>query len=484
MRPRKYEHLARQISADYKGGSKEPLPSVAVLASRYDVSYVTMWKAIRHARQQGLLHSGKPKNVAPRRIYEKIKAAILEGDYRRGRPLPKQVYLAGTYHVSAHTIIAALRRLANEDLVHKKGKRWIAGPPHPARKAAGFADSSNPVVLLVLPNEYDWYRIDSSDIRAQFTIPFAQEMDRYGFQLELAREIGDREITRAELKAQLSRTMKRVRALGRRYAGTLFIYFQQSRTGVIFHEWVEQLLRYKKPVVFFDFANQWPQFTRGYVHNYRHYYRLYQDESQALHLALSTLENNGHRRIGYPDCGDGSWIRHRFEHLLAIARTRSADIKCATALPAHGRSLVEHTYQTAHAALTRRFETLYQKRVSRHFIGLLYNCICSLTALCEKHKPTAIIAPNDVFGREMHFWLEQIGISIPSDLSLISFDNLPFSVAFPISTIDFGFGKLAYLAAHALIGDIPVRADRKGQIGGTCTIAHRGSVGRLAGSGV
>jgi hypothetical protein len=46
-------------------------------------------------------------------------------------------------------------------------------------------------------------------------------------------------------------------------------------------------------------------------------------------------------------------------------------------------------------------------------------------------------------------------------VSLLSFDNNHYSRPFSISSIDFGFGELAYRAAHAFLGDIPVKADHK-----------------------
>jgi DNA-binding LacI/PurR family transcriptional regulator len=78
---------------------------------------------------------------------------------------------------------------------------------------------------------------------------------------------------------------------------------------------------------------------------------------------------------------------------------------------------------------------------------------------------------------EYYFWFRAAGIAIPRDLSMISFDNMTQSIFLPVSTIDFGLARLGYLAAHLLIGDIAVRADRHGFVPGPCTLADRGSIG-------
>jgi len=62
-------------------------------------------------------------------------------------------------------------------------------------------------------------------------------------------------------------------------------------------------------------------------------------------------------------------------------------------------------------------------------------------------------------------------------LSLVFFGNILESSEYPISSIDFGFDRLACLAAHILIGDIPIRANQDGTIAGPCTCVDRGSVG-------
>jgi DNA-binding LacI/PurR family transcriptional regulator len=93
---------------------------------------------------------------------------------------------------------------------------------------------------------------------------------------------------------------------------------------------------------------------------------------------------------------------------------------------------------------------------------------------------TAIVAPNDRLAHAYYLWCKDAGIEIPRGLSLVGFDNLPESVGFPVASIDFGFARLGYLAAHILIGDIPVNENHEGVIAGIPTLIDSGSVERPA----
>lgn len=103
----------------------------------------------------------------------------------------------------------------------------------------------------------------------------------------------------------------------------------------------------------------------------------------------------------------------------------------------------------------------------------------SLASLVLNKSVTAIIALNNELARKYYYWFKLARIDIPARLSMISFDDTPESVTFPITTIDFGLSRLGYLAAHIMIGDIPVKADREGKIPGVCELVDRGSVARI-----
>jgi len=84
--------------------------------------------------------------------------------------------------------------------------------------------------------------------------------------------------------------------------------------------------------------------------------------------------------------------------------------------------------------------------------------------------------------KEIHLWLKFAGVRIPDDISLVSFDNAIDHYHQPISTVDFGFARMGYQAAHVFIGDIPIRSGPHGDMPGVCALIDKGSVGEVAGN--
>ena len=93
-------------------------------------------------------------------------------------------------------------------------------------------------------------------------------------------------------------------------------------------------------------------------------------------------------------------------------------------------------------------------------------------------RPTAFLAMNDVLAKEYYLWFRALGLRIPRDLSIISFDNMYESKAYGIASVDFGYADMGYRAAHLLIGDIPVATDgRRWHIRPEPVLHDRGSIG-------
>ncbi|OZM56333.1 LacI family transcriptional regulator [Lottiidibacillus patelloidae] len=76
--------------------------------------------------------------------------------------------------------------------------------------------------------------------------------------------------------------------------------------------------------------------------------------------------------------------------------------------------------------------------------------------LSLKEPPTAIIAADDIMAFGMLKTLDEIGISVPDDLSIVSFNNIMLSEVSrpPLSTVDINIYQLGYQAAKCLIEKI------------------------------
>ena len=75
-------------------------------------------------------------------------------------------------------------------------------------------------------------------------------------------------------------------------------------------------------------------------------------------------------------------------------------------------------------------------------------------------------------------YLDAKGMAVPDQLSLVGIDEYDGSLIRGIDTYDFQVGQMGYLAAHCMIGDIPIKRNRKGIVEWPGTMVERGSVRR------
>jgi DNA-binding LacI/PurR family transcriptional regulator len=101
-----------------------------------------------------------------------------------------------------------------------------------------------------------------------------------------------------------------------------------------------------------------------------------------------------------------------------------------------------------------------------------------LTALMYHPDVTAVVAANDKAARNYIMRsLAELGIRVPEDVSLLSFDNQFRETCAPPTTVDFGFFDLGYKSFHALVGDVPVSINRHNEIRAIPFIVDRDTVG-------
>jgi DNA-binding LacI/PurR family transcriptional regulator len=103
--------------------------------------------------------------------------------------------------------------------------------------------------------------------------------------------------------------------------------------------------------------------------------------------------------------------------------------------------------------------------------------------MIEQHGITALLGANDEYARYLYYKLLSSGFRVPGDFSMVSFDNYPDLLPLPVSSVDFGFGHLGYMAFHAILQDITVKRGRRGDIPARAIVVHRGSVAPPPGSG-
>jgi DNA-binding transcriptional regulator YhcF (GntR family) len=501
MREKSFEEIANRLAQAISSDPAYRLPRIVDLADQYGVSYPTMWKALNVLVGKGLIASRPGKKLAiiagpddrssigesaQDRLFATIKQRIIDGTYASGKPFPKAGYFAVTEGVSYLTIAQAFVRLRKENLAHKAKNRWIAGPEDSPRFLArrrSFGDA--PVVLVLIADIHYWIRYFSDGFNSRFMLPFTAETGNRGIRLApvLVDTIADELIG---MPAGREEIHSAIASLGDQYCGTLIVSVFPAEFDL--DKWIIELVNFGKPVVLFDSVGGRGDLTRGRLSHrpvIARYYRCYLDEQKAVDIAVDTLAGHGHRAIGIHGAQAADWAQRRAALIAQRAAEHSPPLACATAGPPEPR----WGFSDLNTSEIHSFVSSLADRGAGHprskasFRTMLIDEAKSLVSLITRHQATAIIGLNDRMAREYYFWLKAAGMDVPGDMSLISFDNLPHSALMPISTMDFGFERLGYAAAHIFIGDIPIMEDANGFIAGACALVDRGSIGKPADSG-
>jgi len=487
MRPRLFETIARYLEADIRSKSPVTLEPTHILAAKWHTAIGTMRKALNELRLRGIISisPGQPIRVLPgegvpqfgylrsvERLFAQMKDDFLSGRLQAGEQIPKIDYIANLHHVSRATVCRALEKLSEGHLAHRTGKRWIVGPAAQRKETGNIQKSAqSPIVLLLLGNDQQWGNFFENGHTAPFALTFKEELSKYNMQASVV--IKNKPLRGSALMpAGLQETTGFMSSLGERYEGTLIFCNGADRVGL--DAWVPRLSARRKPVAYFDSTDEGTPFPAG-----DRRFRLFFDESAAIRLAVEALVNSGHGTIGVPVFPGLDWAERRAERIAACANQCDPPPRIIFSRHteqfwrfANWKSM--HDYVTA---MRRELDTLTAQPAGRlSFHALLRNNTPSLTGLLDKGA-SAIIALNDVMAREYYFCFKALGIEFPRHLSIVSFDDMHESIILPLSTINFGFARLGYLAAHIFIGDIPVKADREGNIAGLCSLVDRGSIG-------
>ncbi len=505
--------VATQLKSRIEAAGGDHLPTFAELSREFGVSLKTVSMAVHLLRDEGIVditqgaavvirgrvEAGTGANEKPwgwestaGRLYRKLAQAIESGTYRSGENLPKVKYFTVSEKATERTVCAAFAMLRRDNLVHRRGKHWVVGPSAevfrgaPALRASG---SSSPVILIVTP-EYSYWREFFREHLRVFVAEFLAclrhhdvefmvvQTDEPGSSLARYHPTGEKQIADT------------VAGLGSRYQG-VYVHSTLAWLPEIEH-WIRWLLQFGKPVVWFDYDDSAPSLDKRALDSER-YFRLYGNIASAVDLAIRSLCVQGHRRIGIAQHGpysDHEWSVRRVGLLRSAGQKReppvSVEVQQAREEFWSGyEDLVKEVIfddivfryaDTIDAGLKRASPSMSanaRRRAVRSALLDASPCLANLVS----HGCTAIVALNQFMAVNTLYWLRLVGLDVPADISLVSFDNVGPLVNHPISTVDFGFANLGYQAAHIFIGDIPMRTDKWGNIASRPQLINRGSLG-------
>jgi DNA-binding transcriptional regulator YhcF (GntR family) len=494
MKKSSFLKLADAIEQWLRTNPDSSPPSVRAASEKWHVSYRTAWKAFQELMRRGVVASrhgssmmriahGQPVAASGKvgAAYQRIKERILDGTHPAGKPFPKIDYFVAHENVSRPTVSLAFSRLGREGLAHRLKSRWVAGPaPHASPGGESSQGIDAPVVLFLAQHARALSEFFGESFTSRFFLTFCNEIMGHGIQALPALRSKD-PVEVMTIPVGIEEVKGKIRSLKSRYCGTLLACIFPEEEKIV--DWIAMLAGFDKPVIYFDYAAKGDRYTRSRLSAGRHYFRMYMDEPAATMRALEALVQRGHRTIGIHGADQFDWAIRRAECLCRQASEFSPPgpriiIAAGPAEPHwqfirhfHIHEIISSTVVPA-GPLDDNAPASGQPAIAHALIEKTP----TLVNLLRDHAPTALIALNDYMAREYYYWCTALGIRIPFDISILSFDNLPAATFFPVSTIDWGFERLGYQAAHIMIDDLPIRADREGGIPGPCTLMHRGSI--------
>jgi len=497
MRAQFFITLANSLEKRVREDPGFALPSLVTIAQDHGVSYVTAWKAMRELVRRNIAVALPGKKIAihpllrpgskpspatsAERLAGTIEQRVTDGNYRFGRRIPKNDYFVATEHCTRSTVLHALRICARKNIIHKERNRWIAGPPHShSSSGAALRLDEKPVIVVLINDPRNWTSLFQNQFSNQFMSHFAQEIAAHSFQLvPISREsMPDTRFLAIPFGIQDARST--ITRLGKRYWGALIWSVDPEIERI--ESWISMLSSFSQPIVYMDSVDRGEGYTRKSL-GMRRYFRLYLDEKGAIETALSAFVRHGHTTIGVHNWTKTDWARRRILKISAVADGMRNRPDIVIGPPAEKdwtiatwASMNEFLASIARKNGLSLFDNQGNISRNRSFMESLRQASGSLIALFRDRGATALLSLSDRLSREYFSWCKALDVRVPDELSIISFDNTPESVFFPVSTIDFGLAHLGYCAAHLFIGDMAIRADANGAIPGRCTLVDRGSV--------
>lgn len=152
------------------------------------------------------------------------------------------------------------------------------------------------------------------------------------------------------------------------------------------------------------------------------------DNDEGLRMVIAHLTQLGHKRIGHLGSARGAYVyQQRYNSFFLALREHKLDDR---------RSLAGNAYHMSEC-------------ISKHLPRLL------------EQDCTAIVCSHDKLASSVLLHLDEIGIRVPEDLSVVGFDDIPLSryTSPPLTTVRQNrteLGKSAFYALTSLMNSVPI----------------------------
>jgi DNA-binding transcriptional regulator YhcF (GntR family)/DNA-binding LacI/PurR family transcriptional regulator len=476
--------------------NRDRLPAVRTLAKEFNVSNFTILKAfellerehlIARAEKSGVFIKAKNKNETMAHKIESVKTRAQEiadtiisesihGTLKVGDYLTMKKVLVFKYKTSTETINKVIEFLIDGKYIHKDGYRYRIGQP----TVSVLRPAKNHVYILAHREPGSWKFHDAHD--RNFFEPFELELQKHGVAsfeyLNLWNEPGLMNRVKEATTAGFLMDFENLIAT-RNQGENLQAHFYTIAESVskkhlpLIVDSYNQVLRYIPDFLFKPIPNL---FFIGY------------DDSLAGERIGTYLASMGHKKIAYFNFGNVPWNLERFKGVESAVTRLHADRSNvyyfhdnpADASWGADISTYEHTTREKKNRFLEGYSELFDGYQFQHADPLeeVYPYLADRIYKDIRKKRMAPLFEKALKIKEITAWvgtgpfetiaavefLMEHGVDIPNEISLAGFVDYEGTMEYGITTFNFMEGKAAYLAAHCMLGDIPVKKNRKGYV--------------------
>lgn len=476
------------------------LPPIRQLASLFGVSKVTANLAIRELEKDGwvniqprkgaIVRKGKapqPMPLSPvklkfEQVAEQLEELIGKGDIKAREPLPTRKALCYRYGISPATLCRALKLAEQKGLIHRRGSMLFAGPSTTSR-----SETHRKVFVLPAWSRPQNRQIRHREPRRDFMRDFEKELSRYHL------------IYVGKYDSWPSGS-KRTSA-GYFYPCSRQIVVEVSdNSQSLMEKELTRINRIGRPVILYNHVFMREVFPRLSFRPHRNVFPFGVDNREAGRQTGKYLYNNGHRHVAYFSFVKELWSLHRCEgvaHAIEEHDQSQGELRSFQAgfsgvgfRPSFQdqpeKQLKEIMSFVDHLFNGYRFSRNY---IARRLIGDTYTRMVNdqlhamMAPLFEEAlsnpEITAWVCSDSPVAAAAAQFLNSQRIEIPRQISMVAIDD-DFELSDrAINGCDLQFDRMAYLAAHCIIGDIPIKKNRQGVVECPPRIVDRGSVARI-----
>lgn len=419
-------------------------------------------------------------------IAEEIVQDIAEGNYRAGDFLPIRKAMRFSYGISSRCLRAALERVEARGFITRKGNLFLVGKGDNQRKPLKsclrvLCPTSKGKPLLGIKQR-------------QFMLSLEGELGEYGVNFQRGAEEKD------GASPNSARTRRKELAGIYRVAGTHWTETIIGNDQRILEKELRSLAAHRLPVVICDPWRLLHRFPDAPFRRHKNLFFFSVDNPSASEELGIYLAVRGHMKAAFFSYSSYEWDQARYQGAKSGLRR------------VWGNSgTVEHFCAGVKGGVFRRNpgrQRRETKKIVDQFIADFFNgyrfarsdsmdetrtLLLPSVISDHHHQHLAPLFEGALARKEITTWicsdptvamaasvyLSENNVDVPGRISLASIDDNSRTLDYGITAYDMRVAQKGYLAAHCILGDLPVKRDSRNMVQCPGRVIERGSVAKV-----